>query len=48
MPAASNGTSTAYYDVSATFGFGLTLDLPPLSPVSKTIVAMSSTSRRTA
>jgi hypothetical protein len=32
VPAGSNGTKTAYYDVSATFGFGLTLELPPPGP----------------
>jgi hypothetical protein len=29
VPASSNGTSTAFYDVEATFAFGLTLSLPP-------------------
>ena len=37
-----------FYDVWATFSFRPTLKLPPLAPVSKTIVAMSSTSTRTA
>ena len=32
VPAASNGTSTAFYDVWTTFGFGLTLELPPPVP----------------
>jgi hypothetical protein len=32
VPAASNGTSTAFYDVWSTFGFGLTLELPPPGP----------------
>jgi hypothetical protein len=29
VPAASNGTSTAFYDVAATFAFSPTLSLPP-------------------
>ena len=29
VPAASNGTSTAFYDVEATFVFSPTLELPP-------------------
>jgi hypothetical protein len=29
VPAASNGTSTAFYDVGATFAFSPTLELPP-------------------
>ena len=29
LPAALDGINTAFYDVWATFAFGLTLDLPP-------------------
>jgi hypothetical protein len=32
VPAASNGTGTAFYDVWGTFSFGLTLELPPPVP----------------
>jgi hypothetical protein len=32
VPAASNGTSTAFYDVAATFAFSPTLSMPPIEP----------------
>jgi hypothetical protein len=32
VPAASNGTATAFYDVAVTFAFSPTLSLPPIEP----------------